>query len=83
MEFIVGLPMTSRRHDSIFVVVDTLTKSAHFILVKTTYKALEIARDFINEIMRLHGVPRKIISDRETLFTGSFGPVSKKPWEPN
>ena len=72
MDFIVGLPMTSRRHDSIFVVVDTLTKSAHFIPVKTTYKAPEIARVFINEVMRLHGVPRKIISDRGAVFTGSF-----------
>ena len=48
MEFIVGLPMTSRRHDSIFVVVDMLTKSAHFILVKTTYKEPEIGRVFID-----------------------------------
>ena len=72
MDFIVGLPMTSRRHDSIFVVVDTLTKSAHFIPVKTTYKAPEIARVFIDEIVRLHGVPRKIISDRGAVFTGRF-----------
>ena len=72
MDFIVGLPMTSRRHDSIFVVVDTLTKSAYFIPIKTTYKASEIARVFINEIMRLHGVPRKIISDRGVVFTGMF-----------
>lgn len=72
MDFIVGLPMTPRSHDSIFVVVDTLTKSAHFIPVKTTYKAPEIARVFINEIMRLHGVPRKIISDRGAVFTGRF-----------
>ena len=43
MDFIVGLPMTSRRHDSIFLVIDTLTKSAHFIPVKTTYKAPKIA----------------------------------------
>ena len=70
MDFIVGIPMTSRRHNSIFVVVDTLTKSTHFIPVKTTYKAPEIARDFINEIMRLHGVPRKIISDRGVVFIG-------------
>ena len=69
MEFIVGLPVTSRRHDSIFVVVDTLTKSAYFIPVKTTYKAPEIARVFIDEIMRLHGVPRKIISNRGAVFT--------------
>ena len=72
MDFIVGLPKTSRRNDSIFVVVDTLTKSTHFIPVKTAYKALEIARFFINEIMRLHGVLRKIISDRGVVFTRRF-----------
>ena len=60
MDFIVGLPMTARRHDSIFLVVDTLTKSAHFVTVKTTYQAPEIARVFINEVVRLHGVPHKI-----------------------
>ena len=72
MDFIVGLPMTPRRHDSIFVVVDTLTKSAHFIPVKTTYKELEIARVFIDEIMRFHGVLKKIISDRGSVFIGRF-----------
>jgi len=72
MDFIVRLPMTSRRHDSIFVVVDMVTKSTHFVPVKATYKTLEIARVFINEIMRLHGVPRKIISDRGAMFTGRF-----------
>lgn len=83
MDFIVGLPMTSRRHDSIFVVVDMLTKTAHFIPIKTTYKAPEIAKVFIDEIMRLHGVPRKITLDRGAVFTRSFVPFSKKPWEPN
>jgi len=51
MDFIVGLPMTSRRHASIFAVVDALTKSAHFVPVKTTYRARKIARVFINEIV--------------------------------
>jgi hypothetical protein len=69
MDFIVGFPLTARRHDSIFVVVDTLTKSAHFILVHTTYKALDIARVFISEIVRLHDVPKRIISDRGLVFT--------------
>jgi hypothetical protein len=64
MDFIVGLPLTARRHDSIFVVVDTLTKSAHFIPVRMTYQAPDIVRFFISEIVRLHGVPKKIISDR-------------------
>jgi hypothetical protein len=59
MDFIVGLPLTARRHDSIFVVVDTLTKSAHFIPVRTTYQAPDIARVFNSEIVRLHGVPKK------------------------
>jgi hypothetical protein len=72
MDFIVGLPIMARRHDSIFVVVDTLTKSAHFIPVRTTYQAPNIARVFISEIMRLHGVPKRIISDRGLVFTGRF-----------
>jgi hypothetical protein len=72
MDFIVGLPLTARRHDSIFVVVDTLTKSAHFIPVRTTYQAPDIARVFISEIVRFHGVPKKIISDRGLVFIGRF-----------
>jgi transposase InsO family protein len=72
MDCIVGFPLTEMRRDSIFVVVDTLTKSAHFNPVRTMYQALDIARFFISEIVRLHGVPRKIISDREMIFTGRF-----------
>jgi hypothetical protein len=82
MEFIVGLPLTARRHDSIFVVVDTLMKSAHFIPMHTLYQALDIAIFFINEIVRLHGVLIRIISDRGSVFTGQFGLVSKRPWGP-
>jgi hypothetical protein len=70
MDFIVGLPLTTRRHDSIFVVVDTLKKSTHFIRVCTTYQAPDIARVFISEIVRLHGMPKRIISDRGSMFTG-------------
>jgi hypothetical protein len=72
MDFIFGLLLTTRRHDSIFVVVDTLTKSAYFILVSTTYQAPDIVRVFIREIVRLDGVPKKIISDRGPVFTGRF-----------
>jgi hypothetical protein len=70
MDFIVGLPLMARRHDSIFVVVDTLMKSAHFIPMCTTYQAPNIARVFISEIVRLHGMPKRIISDRGSVFTG-------------
>jgi hypothetical protein len=70
MDFIVGLLLTTRRHDSIFVVVDTLTKNEHFISMCTTYQEPYIASVFISEIVRLHGVPRRIISDRGSMFRG-------------
>ena len=72
MDFIVGLPLSSHRHDAILVTVDTLTKVAHFSLVRTTYTAQNIAQVFLRDIVRLHGVPRKIISDRDSLFTSAF-----------
>jgi hypothetical protein len=72
MDFIVGLPLTSRRHDSIFVVVDTLMKSAHFILMHTSYQAPDIARFFISEIVTLDGVSKRMISDRGSVFSGRF-----------
>ena len=72
MDFIVGLPLMARRHDSIFVVVDTLMKSSHFVPMRATYQAPDIAIIFISEIVWLHGVPKKIISDRGSVFTGRF-----------
>lgn len=72
MDFITGLPLTSQRHNAILVVVDKLTKSAHFIPVRDTYDVTDIARVFINEIIRYHGVPKKIISDRDSRFTSRF-----------
>jgi hypothetical protein len=69
MDLIVGFPLTARRHDSIFLVVNTLTKSAYFIPMHTTYQALDISRVFISEIVRLHGVPKRIISNRGSVFT--------------
>ena len=64
MDFITGLPMTQQCHDSIWVIVDRLTKSAHFLLVNTRYHVGKYAELYISQIMRLHGVPRNIISDR-------------------
>ena len=52
-----------------FVIVNTLTKSAHFIYVLTMYQAPDIARVFISDIVRLHGMPKRIISDRASVFT--------------
>ena len=70
MDFIIGFPLMTRKHKSIFVVVDTLKKSAHFIPVCMTYEAPDILRFFISEIVRLHGMPKKIISNRGLVFTG-------------
>jgi hypothetical protein len=64
MDFIVGLPRTSKGYDSIWVIVDRLTKVAHFIPVKTTYKGSQLAEIYMARIVCLHGVPKKIISNR-------------------
>ena len=72
MDFIVGLPKTLGKYDSIWVIVDRLSKFAQFILVKVTYNAEKLAKLYISEIVRLHGVPLSIISDRGTQFTSKF-----------
>ena len=72
MDFIVGLPNTLGKYDSIWVIVDRLTKSAHFIQVKVTYNVEKLAKLYISEIVRLHRVPLSIISDRGTQFTSKF-----------
>jgi len=72
MDFIVGLPKTSKGYDSIWVIVDRLTKSAHFLPVKTIYRAQHYDELYISRIMSLHGVPRTIISDRGAQFIARF-----------
>jgi ribonuclease HI len=72
MDFIVGLPNTSRKHDSIWVIVDRLTKTAHFLPVHTTYNAKRYAEIYLDQIVRLHGVPKTIISDRGAQFVARF-----------
>nr|AAT38742.2 'chromo' domain containing protein [Solanum demissum] len=64
IDFVVGLPKTLGKFDSIWVVVDRLTKSTHFILVKIDYNAQQLAKVYVKEIVRLHGVPLSIILDR-------------------
>jgi hypothetical protein len=72
MDFIVGLPITTRKKDSIWVIVDRLTKSAHFIAVHTTYSVQQYAELYMDHIVRLHGIPMTIISDRGTQFVACF-----------
>jgi hypothetical protein len=68
MDFIVGLPRTRTGYDSIWVVVDRLTKAAHFIPVKTTYNSAVLAELYVAWNVCLHGIPKKIVSDRGTQF---------------
>lgn len=67
-----GLPKTRRSNDSIMVVVDKLSKAAHFIPVQSTYKAVQIAHIFMKNVFKLHGLPKTIISDRDVKFTSAF-----------
>lgn len=72
MDFMQGLPMSRNKNNSILVVVDDLTKVAHFILGNLTDGAPVIAQKFMQEVFRLHGVPKKIISDRNDHVTSRF-----------
>ena len=66
MDFIMGFPRTRSCYNSLWIVVDRLTKVAPFILVKTTYTSAKLAKIYMTRIVCLHGVPRTIVSDRET-----------------
>nr|AAR00610.1 putative reverse transcriptase [Oryza sativa Japonica Group] len=72
MDFIVGLPKTATGYDSIWVIVDRLTKTARFIPVKTDYSGAKLAELYMTRIVCLHGVPKRIISDQGTQFTSHF-----------
>ena len=72
MDFATHLPRTPRRHDAVWVIVDRLTKSAHFLAVRMTFTLEELYRLFIREIVRLHGVLVSIVSDRDPRFTAHF-----------
>jgi len=72
MDFITRFPRTSKQHDSIMVVVNKLTKAAHFILLKTTHRAADVADIFLKEVARLHGIPKTIVSNRDPKFTSNF-----------
>ena len=72
MDFRISFPRTSRKEDSIMVVLEIFTKVAHFILVKYTHLASEVAQVFIKEIVILHGVPKNIVSNRDAKFSSKF-----------
>jgi hypothetical protein len=72
MDFTTGLPNSNKKNDAIMVVVDKLSKSAHFIYVKSTCKAIDIPNIFMKEIFILHGMPKEIVSDRDNKFNSRF-----------
>jgi hypothetical protein len=72
MDFIVGLPRNESGYDSISIILDRLTKVAHVIPIKTTYSGPQLAELYMSRIVYLHGVLKKIVSDRGTQFTSKF-----------
>jgi hypothetical protein len=70
--FYCGLPNTSRHHDSIWVIMDRLTKIAHFLPLHTTHKAEKYAKIYIDQIVCLQGIPKTIVSDRGAMFVARF-----------
>jgi hypothetical protein len=74
MDFVSGLPRGKRENDAIWVIMDRLTKSALFLPVKMTDPIDKLAKIYVNEVVRLHGVPTSIVSDRDPRFTSRLWP---------
>ena len=78
MDFVIGLPRTQRQHDVIWVIVDRLTKSAHFLPINVEDSLEKLAQLYVDEIVRLHGVPVSIVSNRVPGSHPGFGLVYKQ-----
>ena len=74
MDFVTGLPRSQRKHDVIWVIVDRLTKSAHFLQVNVEDSLEKFTQLYVDEIVRHHGVPVSIVSYRDPRFTSRFWP---------
>ena len=72
MDFVSGFPITQRKHDSVWVIVDRLTKSAHFLPVQFDYSMDRLTELYVNEIVRLRGIPLSIVFDCDPQFTSRF-----------
>ena len=72
MDFVTGFPISPKGHEAIWVIVDRMTKTAHFISVKMNYSLDQLAQIYIDEIVSLPGVPTSIVSNRDPRFTSKF-----------
>ncbi|KAK8614740.1 hypothetical protein V6N13_068535 [Hibiscus sabdariffa] len=81
MDFVTGLPLTPSKKNSVWVIVDRFTKCGHFLPVHTTYTYDKLAVLYIRKIVRLHGVPKSIVSDRDSKLPRDFGSVCIWPWD--
>lgn len=72
MDFVTALPKTQKKHDAIWVIIDRLTKSAHFIPINQTFSLERLAQIYVKEIVRLHEIHTSIVSDRDPKFTSKF-----------
>ena len=73
IDFVVGLPVTQRGHNGVLVIIDRLTKIAHFLPFSTRWSVAKLARYYVREIVKLHGLPVSIMSNRGARFTSNFG----------
>ena len=72
MDFVFGFPLSQKKHDSVWVIADKLTKSAHFLSISLNYSMDWLTELYVNEIIQLHGIPFSIVSDRDPRFTSRF-----------
>ncbi|XP_057250001.1 transposon Ty3-I Gag-Pol polyprotein [Beta vulgaris subsp. vulgaris] len=80
MDFVMGLPLTKSAKNAIWVIVDRLTKSARFIAMKDTWSMQQLASAYVREVVRLHGVPKDIVSDRDSIFLSKLWERLQQPF---
>ena len=72
MDFVSSFPLTQKKHDSVWVIVDILTKSAQFLLVQLDYSMDRLVEQYVSKIVSFHGIPLLIVSDHNPWFTSRF-----------